>query len=102
MSSDTPSSLAEVGLRAAERFGLPVVILGVMLWLLRDAAVILHGTVLVPIVQSHTQFLDSTRSTLEEMSTTQKQQALTMQELAVGQREIQQAVTRKTGQQAAN
>jgi hypothetical protein len=86
----------------AERFGVPVVLLAVLVWFLRDAAVTLHGTVLVPIVQSHTEFLDSTRQTLEEIGTTQQQQARTLQELAVGQREIQQAVSRppKTGSAA--
>jgi hypothetical protein len=103
MSSDRPpQSVVEVALRVAERFGLPVVLLGIMLWLLRDAAVTLHGTVLVPIVQSHTEFLESTRDTLDEMSGTQRQQAETMRELAAGQREIQQAVIKKTGQQAVN
>ena len=83
-----PVSVFDAALRAADRFGVPVVLLGVLIWLLRDAAVTLHSTVLVPIVTSHTEFLDSTRGTLEEMSTTQAQQAKTMQELAVGQQAI--------------
>ena len=98
MSERQPVSAMEAAFRAAERFGVPVVLLLVLIWLLRDAAVTLHGTVLVPIVQSHTEFLDTTRTTLEEMSRTQRQQASTMQELATGQREIQQAVTKRTGQ----
>lgn len=98
MSEKQPLSAMEAAFRAAERFGVPVVLLLVLIWLLRDAAVTLHGTVLVPIVTSHTEFLETTRTTLEEMSRTQRQQASTMQELAEGQREIQQAVTKRTGQ----
>jgi hypothetical protein len=92
------SSLAEMAYRVAERFGLPVIIMGVVLWFARDAAVVLHSTVFIPIVKGHTEFLDKTSSTLEEISTTQRQQAATIQELAAGQREIHQAVVRKTGQ----
>lgn len=83
-----PLPVVESAFRAAERFGVPVVLLGVMIWLLRDAAVTLHSTVLVPIVASHTEFLASTRDTLGEISSTQSQQAKTMQELAVGQQAI--------------
>lgn len=99
MSDESPSSIAEVALRVAERFGLPVVLLAVVLWLIRDAAVSLHGTVVIPIVKSHTEFLQATQETLGEIGLSQMQQARTMQELAAGQREIQQAVTRRTGQQ---
>ena len=94
---DRPLSFMEAGLRIAERFGVPVVLLAVLVWFLRDAAVTLHGTVLVPIVQSHTEFLDSTRSTLDEIGNTQFKQAETLQEIAAGQREIKQAVVKKTG-----
>jgi hypothetical protein len=46
--------------------------------------------------------LDSTQETLREIGTTQQQQAKTLQELAVGQREIQQAVIKKTGAAQSN
>ena len=95
MSSD---SFTESAFRVAERFGVPVVILAVMIWFLRDAAVTIHGTVLVPIVKSHTEFLESTRETLDEIGKTQFQQAETLQEIAAGQQEIKQAVVKKTGQ----
>lgn len=99
MADEKPSTLVETAIRVAERFGVPVVLLAVLVWFLRDAAVTLHGTVLVPIVTSHTEFLDTTRQTLEVIGTTQQQQAATLKELADGQREIQQAVSRppKTG-----
>lgn len=102
MAGDKEQSTLEVAIRIAERFGVPVVLLAVLVWFLRDAAVTLHGTVLVPVVKSHTEFLDSTRQTLEEIGSTQQQQAKTLQELAVGQREIQQAVSRPPRTGAAN
>jgi tRNA pseudouridine38-40 synthase len=60
-------SFVESALRVAERFGVPLVLLAVVIWFMRDAAITLHGTVLVPIVKSHTEFLDSTRETLDEI-----------------------------------
>jgi hypothetical protein len=91
-------SFVEAAFRVAERFGVPVVLLVVLVWFLRDAAVTLHGTVVVPIVKSHTEFLDSTRETLDEIGKTQFKQAETLQEIAAGQQEIRQAVVKKTGQ----
>lgn len=102
MAGDKEVTVLDSASRIAERFGVPVVLLAVLVWFLRDAAVTLHGTVLVPIVQSHTEFLDSTRKTLEEMGTTQQQQAKTLNEIAVGQRDIQQAVSRPPRTGAAN
>jgi hypothetical protein len=88
----------EAAFRVAERFGVPLVLLAVIIWFARDAAVTLHGTVLVPIVKSHTEFLDSTRETLDEIGKTQFKQAETLQAIASDQREIKQAVVKKTGQ----
>jgi hypothetical protein len=95
-------SFMESAFRVGERFGVPVVILAVLIWFLRDAAVTLHGTVLVPIVKSHTEFLDSTRETLDEIGKTQFKQAETLQEIAAGQQEIKQAVVKKTGEAPQN
>ena len=91
-------SFIEAALRVAERFGVPLVLLAVIIWFARDAAVTLHGTVLVPIVKSHTEFLDSTRETLDEIGKTQFKQAETLQAIAADQHEIKQAVVKKTGQ----
>lgn len=77
-----------------ERFGVPVAILAVILWFAREAAISLHSTVLVPVVTSHTEFLDATQETLREIGRSQEQQAETMQELAVGQREIRHALSK--------
>jgi hypothetical protein len=95
-------SFVEAAFRVAERFGVPVVLLVVLVWFLRDAAVTLHGTVVIPIVKSHTEFLDSTRETLDEIGKTQFKQAETLQEIAAGQQEIRQAVVKKTGEAPHN
>ena len=73
-------------LRVAERFGVPVVLLGVLLYFGREAAIALHGSLVKPVVESHVQFLEQTSETLREISTVQTQQAATLQELAHGQR----------------
>jgi hypothetical protein len=91
-------SFVEAAFRVAERFGVPLVLLAVVLWFAREAAVTLHGTVVVPIVKSHTEFLDSTRETLDEIGKTQFKQAETLQAIAADQREIKQSVVKKTGQ----
>ena len=90
-------SFVEAAFRVAERFGVPLVLLAVVLWFARDAAVTLHSTVFVPIVKSHTEFRDSTRETLDEIGKTQFKQAETLQAIASDQREIKQAVVKKAG-----
>ena len=56
MSIDT---VTETMLRIAERFGVPVVLLAVLLFFGREAVVGLHRTVVAPVVESHTQFVDA-------------------------------------------
>lgn len=75
-------------LRIAERFGVPVVLLAVLIWLGREAAITLHGSLVQPVVKSHVEFLETTSETLKEISSVQTQQAATLQELAHGQREL--------------
>jgi len=79
-------------LRIAERFGVPVVLLAVIIWLGREAAITLHGSLVEPVVKSHVQFLETTSETLKEISSVQTQQATTLQELAHGQRELTERV----------
>jgi len=74
-------------LRIADRFGVPCVILAVVLWFGREAAIAIHSSVVEPVVQSHVEFLESTKETMQ-------QQAETLQELAKGQQEIQQVLAR--------
>lgn len=75
-------------LRIAERFGVPVVLLGVVIWLGREAAITLHGSLVEPVVKSHVEFLETTSETLREIGRTQEKQAETLEELAHGQREL--------------
>lgn len=75
-------------LRIAERFGVPVVLLAVLIFLGREAAISLHGTLVKPVVESHIEFLETTSETLKEISSVQTQQAQTLDELAHGQREL--------------
>lgn len=79
-------------LRTAERFGVPVVLLAVVIWMGREAAISLHGTLVRPVVESHVQFLEQTSETLKEISQVQGQQAATLEELAHGQRELRERV----------
>lgn len=96
MSERSPQTTAEYAFKTAERFGVPVVILAALLWMIREAGVSLHSTVVVPIVRSHTEFLDTTRETLDEISVTQNQQAATMQQIAEGQKELKTIVTSRS------
>jgi len=89
----TQEEMKSTILTVAERFGVPCVILAAFIWMAREAAVSVHKTVVVPIVESHTEFLDSTRDTLDRMCTTQESQARTLEELAVGQNEIRSVLT---------
>ncbi len=97
MTEKTPLTTADTAIRIAERFGVPVVLLIALLWMIREAGVSLNGTVVVPIVKSHTEFLDTTRETLSEISRTQDKQAMTMQEIAENQRELKVIVTSREG-----
>lgn len=51
-------SIGNLILRFAERFGVPVVLLCLLLYMLREAAIGLHVSVVKPVVESHQQFLD--------------------------------------------
>lgn len=91
----TATSAYEFFLRLAERFGVPVLILAAVLWMIRDAAVTVNATLLQPVVSSHTRFLEATQDTLKELSKTQDKQAETLSELATGQRDIRQIILTK-------
>jgi hypothetical protein len=89
---------AETAMKFAERFGVPVVILGAILWMTREAATVLHDSVVVPVVKGHTEFLESTQKTLDEISHTQKSHADTLKELSAVQVEIRDAVVNCKGE----
>lgn len=88
----TMQQVTETAMKAAERFGVPVLILAAVLWMTREAATGLHSTVVVPIVQSHTEFLNGTRETLREISITQSKQAEALREIAIGQLELKKVI----------
>lgn len=79
-------------LRIGERFGVPCVILAVLLYFGREAAIAIHGTVLEPVVKSHVEFLETTSETLREISDVQRQQAQALGELSKGQGELRAVV----------
>jgi hypothetical protein len=82
-------------IRIADRFGVPCVILAVVLYCGREAAIALHSTVVEPVVKSHVEFLDGAKETMAR-------QAETLQELAHGQREIQQVLARPARTEGTN
>jgi len=102
MTDDAAKSLIDVVLRVAERLGVPVMLLIVCIWFLREAAMTLQATVVEPVVKSHVEFLETTQETLHEIGKTQDRQAQTLQELAVGQREIQHALARPSKTEGTN
>ena len=80
-------------IKVGERFGVPVMLLIVVLFFAREACVSVHSTLLVPIVEGHIEFLDATSLTLREIEQTQHQLYNTLQEVSIGQRAIQQALS---------
>lgn len=86
------AGLVDTLLKIADRFGVPCVILAVVIWFGREAAVTIHTTLVKPVVESHIEFLDATRETLAEIGATQEKQAQTLQEIAHGQRQVQEAL----------
>lgn len=93
MTEEQKSQNYEIAIRLIERIGVSAAILAAFLWLAREAATSLHSSVVVPIVKSHTEFLDTTSKTLVELSQTQRQQSETLQELAIGQRDIHKVLS---------
>lgn len=74
------------------RLGAPCIILAGILWMMREAAQGINATVLMPVVKSHTEFLEATRQTLDGIEKTQQQQAATMERIAEGQQEIKAVI----------
>lgn len=87
MTSAERSALDTV-LRIGERLGVPLLILVALLWMAREAGTALYSGAVVPVVQAHTQFLESTQDTLDRIGETQDRQTNVMQEIVTGQREI--------------
>ena len=81
-------STLDVVIRIGERLGVPLLILAALLFMAREAGMALYSGGVQPLVKAHTEFLERTTETLQGIETTQQQQADTMQEIVVGQREI--------------
>jgi hypothetical protein len=97
VTDESKAALADSLLKVGTQLGVPVLILAAFLWMAREAGFALYSGAVVPIVEAHTRFLESTESTLKEIGTTQKQQAETMQEIVVGQREIATMIEARRG-----
>ena len=92
---DIRQGVLDTFLRIADRFGVPCVILAVLLYFGREAAIAIHGSIVEPVVKSHVEFLESTKETMAK-------QADTLQELAKGQQEIHQALARPSRTEGTN
>lgn len=86
--TDERAALLDSILKFGTQLGVPVLILAAVLYMAREAGVALYSTAVVPLVEAHTQFLDSTQATLKEIGASQRQQAQTMEEIVAGQREL--------------
>lgn len=81
-------SALDTFLRIGERLGVPLLILAALLFMAREAGMALYSGGVQPLVKAHTEFLERTTETLQGIETTQRQQAETMEEIVVGQREL--------------
>lgn len=97
MTDESKAALADSLLKVGTQLGVPVLILAAFLWMAREAGFAMYSGAVIPIVEAHTRFLESTESTLKEIGTTQKQQAETMQEIVVGQRELATIIEAQKG-----
>ena len=97
MTDESKAALADSLLKAGTQLGVPVLILAAFLWMAREAGFAMYSGAVIPIVEAHTRFLESTESTLKEIGATQKQQAETMQEIVVGQRELATIIEARRG-----
>jgi hypothetical protein len=69
-------------LKAAERFGVPVVLLCVFLWMARETAIAVHQTIVAPVVTSHTKFIDTISEQSKQQTEAMQKQADAFHELA--------------------
>lgn len=88
MTDESKAALVDSLLKVGTQLGVPVLILAAVLYMAREAGMAMYSTAVVPLVEAHTEFLSSTQATLKEIGAAQRQQAETMQEIVVGQREL--------------
>jgi hypothetical protein len=84
----------EQGLKIVREFGFPTLVLCVVGWWVHMAAISIHSTVVLPVIKSHTDFMEVTQETLQGLGETQERQAETLPEISNSQREIVEAVTK--------
>ena len=86
------SDRIDVGIRVLREFGFPCLMLSVVMWWGHLAAITIHDSVVVPWIESHTEFVKATSETLKSLGETQERQAATLEEIATGQRDIQRVL----------
>ena len=89
----------ELGFQFVKLVGVPTFVLSVVLYWIGAATDRLHDSVLVPTVTAHSSFLKSTVETqerqadaLEKLTDNRIQQTQILEEIAVGQRELRDAI----------
>lgn len=95
--TDERAALLDSILKFGTQLGVPVLILAAVLYMAREAGVALYSTAVVPLVEAHTKFLDSTQATLKEIGASQRQQAETMEEIVAGHRELTNIIQGQRG-----
>ena len=86
------SDIVDITFRFIREFGFPTFVLIVIGYWVHNAAVSMHSTIVVPVVKSHTDFMEVTQETLKELGQTQEKQADTLQEICHSQREIVETI----------
>lgn len=95
MTEEIRQNVIDTFLKIADRFGVPCVVLAVIVWFGREACQVLYNGAVEPVVKSHIEFLETTSETLHEIGSVQAQQAQTLQELAAGQGEIRATLSKR-------
>jgi hypothetical protein len=75
-------TLSEAMLRIGERFGVPVLLLAVILWFGREAVIGVHGSVVEPVIESHTKFIDTICEQAKQQTNAMERQADAFRELS--------------------
>ena len=93
--------MTEAVMKIAERFGVPVVLLLVFIYMARETAIAVHQTVVAPVVTSHTKFIDTISEQSRQQTEAMQSQAEAFKELAAAHDEqiiiLRQAFPRVAG-----
>lgn len=98
----------ELAIQFVKVVGVPTAVLSVVLYWIGAATDRLHDSVLVPTVEAHSAFLQSTMQTqerqaeaLEQLTDNRSQQTKILEEIAAGQQELLSRIGRPSRQGAA-